>query len=81
MRDEELASGTNSAGHMLVSLWLEPLVSYVCQEFFLVPLPTPAYLLHLHTYNGVFLFLLFLQQLQFAMLGATLTSRASFVQG
>ena len=36
MGDKELASGTSSAGHMLASLWLEPLVSQGSQEVFLV---------------------------------------------
>ena len=51
MGDEELASGTSSAGHVLASLWLEPLVS---QEVFLVPPSTPTYLLRLHIYIRAF---------------------------
>ena len=59
---------------LLASLWLEPLVSYV-KNVFLVPPPTPAYLLHLHIYNRVpFL-------LQLAMSGASLSSMSSFVHG
>ena len=54
MGDEELASGTSSAGHVLASLWLEPLVSQGSQEVFLVPPPTPTYLLRLHIYISAF---------------------------
>ena len=32
MGDKELASGTSSAGHVLASVWLEPLVSQSSQE-------------------------------------------------
>jgi len=51
MGDKELASGTSSAGHVLASVWLEPLVS---QEVFLVPPPTPTYLLRRHIYISAF---------------------------
>ena len=54
MGDEELASGTSAAGHVLASLWLEPLVSQGGQEVFLVPPPTPTYLLRLHIYISAF---------------------------
>ena len=50
----ELASGTSSAGHVLASLWLEPLVSQGSQEVFLDPLPTLTYLLRLHIYISAF---------------------------
>ena len=63
----------HSDSHVLVSPWLEPLVSQGSQEVFLVPPPTPTYLLRLHIYisafvlhfNGVVLFFFFfLFQLQ-----------------
>ena len=44
----------SSAGHVLASLWLEPLVSQGSQEIFLVPPPTPTYLLRLHIYISAF---------------------------
>ena len=39
---------------MLASLWVEPLVSQGGQEVFLVPPPTPTYLLRLHIYISAF---------------------------
>ena len=59
MGDKELASGTSSAGHMLASLWLEPLVSQGSQVF-LVPPPTPTYLLRLHIYISAFFLMVLL---------------------
>ena len=60
MGDKELASGTSSAGHVLASVWLEPLVSQGSQEVFLVPLPTPTYLLRLHIYISAFFLMVLL---------------------
>ena len=43
-----------SVTDVLASLWLDPLVSQGSQEVFLVPPPTPTYLLRLHIYIGAF---------------------------
>ena len=84
-----MASGTSSAGHVLASLWLEPLVSHGGQEVFLVPPPTPAYLLRLHIYisafvlhfNGVVVLVCCCFSTTVAMLGPTLTPMASLSRG
>ena len=91
MGDEELASGTSSAGHVLASLWLEPLVSQGSQEVFLVPPSTPTYLLRLHIYirafvlhfnNGVVVLGCCCFPTTVAMLGPTrLTPTASLSRG
>ena len=84
-----MASGTSSAGHVLASLWLEPLVSQGGQEVFLVPPPTPTYLLRLHIYisafvlhfNGVVVLVCCCFSTTVAMLGPTLTPMASLSRG
>ena len=84
-----MASGTSSAGHVLASLWLEPLVSQGGQEVFLVPPPTPTYLLRLHIYisafvlhfNGVVVLVCCCFSTTVAMLGATLTPMSSLSRG
>ena len=79
----------SSAGHVLASLWLEPLVSQGSQEIFLVPPPTPTYLLRLHIYisafvlhfNGVVVLVCCCFSTTVAMLGPTLTPMASLSRG
>ena len=79
----------NSAGHVLASLWLEPLVSQGGQEVFLVPPPTPTYLLRLRIYISAFVLHFHCVVVRVcccfsttvAMLGPTLTPMASLSRG